>query len=148
MLVQCRHLAGRYTHDSSVHGYVFVGLRYGMRRAVRHGGWLRVPIKCMFYAICRGNLLNVRGFRRGVGSRAVIALVDGLNAYPNFFLVGPPRTGTTSFYNILRGIRGIYFPDLKEPKYFSHGLEAHRLKYSEHPPPRRISQMYKRQIVC
>jgi len=51
--------------------------------------------------------------------------------WPNFFLAGPGRTGSTTLYNTLRKIPGIYFPDVKEPGYFSHGLEAHRMLYRD-----------------
>lgn len=54
-------------------------------------------------------------------------IADG-EAWPNLFLVGPGRSGTTTLYNLLRGRgTGIYFPLLKEPGYCSYGLEAYRL---------------------
>jgi len=60
-----------------------------------------------------------------MGTRAVNGEV-----WPNLFLVGPGKSGTTSLYSLLRAVPGIYFPSLKEPGYFSHGLEAHRMLHA------------------
>lgn len=38
---------------------------------------------------------------------------------PNFFIVGAPKCGTTSMYNYLNQHPNIYFPELKEPNFFS-----------------------------
>jgi hypothetical protein len=38
---------------------------------------------------------------------------------PNFFIVGSPKTGTTSLYEMLRGHPQIYMPDLKEPRFLA-----------------------------
>jgi len=40
--------------------------------------------------------------------------------WPNFFIVGGPRTGTTSLYQYLKKIPGIYMSLIKEPHYFSY----------------------------
>jgi len=39
--------------------------------------------------------------------------------WPNFFIVGAPKAGTTFFYNHLKEIPGIYMSPVKEPNYFS-----------------------------
>ena len=39
--------------------------------------------------------------------------------WPNFFIVGAPKAGTTSLYNYLKEIPGIYMSPVKEPNYFS-----------------------------
>ena len=39
--------------------------------------------------------------------------------WPNFFIVGAPKAGTTSIYNYLKNIPGIYMSPVKEPNYFS-----------------------------
>ena len=39
--------------------------------------------------------------------------------WPNFFIVGAPKAGTTSLYWYLRNITGIYMSSIKEPNYFS-----------------------------
>ena len=39
--------------------------------------------------------------------------------WPNFFIVGAPRSGTTSLYEYLRRVPGIYMPTHKEPHYFA-----------------------------
>jgi len=49
--------------------------------------------------------------------------------WPNLFLVGPGRTGTTTQNNILKKIPGIYFPGIKEPGSFCYGLGGARLLY-------------------
>jgi hypothetical protein len=38
--------------------------------------------------------------------------------WPNFFIVGAPRAGTTSLYEHLRRTPGVYLSPVKEPKYF------------------------------
>ncbi len=42
-----------------------------------------------------------------------------METWPNFFIVGAPRAGTTSLYNYLKKIPGIYMSPMKEPHYFS-----------------------------
>jgi hypothetical protein len=39
-------------------------------------------------------------------------------AWPNFFIVGAPKAGTTSLYYYLKEIPGIYMSPIKEPNYF------------------------------
>jgi len=39
--------------------------------------------------------------------------------WPNFFIVGAQKAGTSSIYSLLRSIPGIYMSPLKEPNYFS-----------------------------
>lgn len=38
--------------------------------------------------------------------------------WPNFFIVGAPRAGTTSLYNYLKNIPQVYMSPVKEPGYF------------------------------
>jgi hypothetical protein len=38
---------------------------------------------------------------------------------PDFFIVGAPKSGTTSLYTMLRQHPQIYMPDLKEPQFFA-----------------------------
>ena len=42
-----------------------------------------------------------------------------MEKWPNFFIVGAPKAGTTSLYEYLKDIPGIYMSPVKEPKYFS-----------------------------
>jgi len=42
-----------------------------------------------------------------------------IEKWPNFFLVGTPKAGTTSLYEYLKNIPGIYMSPIKEPNYFS-----------------------------
>ena len=39
--------------------------------------------------------------------------------WPNFFIVGAAKAGTTSLYQYLKQIPGIYMSPVKEPHYFS-----------------------------
>jgi len=39
--------------------------------------------------------------------------------WPNFFIVGSGKAGTSSLYNYLNDIPGIYMSPVKEPRYFS-----------------------------
>jgi len=41
-----------------------------------------------------------------------------MDKWPNFFIVGTPRSGTTSLYEYLKDIDGIYMSPIKEPNYF------------------------------
>ena len=42
-----------------------------------------------------------------------------MEKWPNFFIVGAPKAGTTSLYEYLKNIPGIYMPPIKETHYFS-----------------------------
>src|SRR5919109_2411298 len=39
--------------------------------------------------------------------------------WPNFFIVGAQRAGTTSLYHYLKEIPGVYMSQVKEPSYFA-----------------------------
>jgi len=45
-----------------------------------------------------------------------------MERWPNFFIVGAPRAGTTSLHAYLKEIPGIYMSPVKEPNYFSRQL--------------------------
>jgi len=47
-----------------------------------------------------------------------------LGKWPNFFIVGARKAGTTSLYNHLKEIPGIYMSPIKEPEYFSPSVYA------------------------
>jgi len=42
--------------------------------------------------------------------------------YPNFFLVGAPRCGTTSLYEYLKNTNGVFMSPVKEPNFFSKSI--------------------------
>ena len=42
-----------------------------------------------------------------------------MERWPNFFIVGAPRCGTTSLYEYLNHTPGIFMSKVKEPNYFS-----------------------------
>jgi len=42
-----------------------------------------------------------------------------MDKWPNFFIVGAPKAGTTSLHEYLSNVRGIFMSKIKEPYYFS-----------------------------
>ena len=62
-----------------------------------------------------------------------------MERWPNFFIVGAPRAGTTSLHSYLNDIPGIFMSPIKEPNYFSRKLVA-----DDHPllNPIRNKQQY------
>jgi len=46
-----------------------------------------------------------------------------METWPNFFIVGAPKTGTTSLYEYLKKVPGIYMSPMKEPYYFSQSIK-------------------------
>jgi len=60
-----------------------------------------------------------------------------VNNWPNFFIVGAPRAGTTTLYDILKRTDGIFMSTIKEPHYFSKSDPS--LMY---PPPIRDKKKY------
>ena len=42
-----------------------------------------------------------------------------MERWPNFFIVGAPKAGTSSLYAYLKDIPGIFMSSIKEPNYFS-----------------------------
>ncbi len=44
---------------------------------------------------------------------------------PDFFVVGPPKTGTTSLHQMLAGHPQIFMPDLKEPMFLAEDMTPH-----------------------
>jgi Sulfotransferase family len=42
--------------------------------------------------------------------------------FPDFFIVGHPKSGTTALYEMLRSHPQIFMPDLKEPRWFATDL--------------------------
>ena len=42
-----------------------------------------------------------------------------MTRWPNLFLIGPPRAGTTSLWQYLGGHPEIYMSPMKEPQYFN-----------------------------
>ncbi len=47
------------------------------------------------------------------------AMLDAGAKWPNFFIVGAVRAGTTSLYEYLRRTEGVYLSPVKEPRFFS-----------------------------
>lgn len=51
---------------------------------------------------------------------------------PDFFIVGPPKTGTTSLYEMLRRRPQIYLPSVKEPMFLASDMQP-RAGYETEP---------------
>lgn len=54
---------------------------------------------------------------------------------PNFFIVGAPKSGTTSMYHYIKEHPNVYMSDVKEPHYFSKdmvGLPTHEYSREEY----------------
>jgi len=49
-----------------------------------------------------------------------------MERWPNFFIVGAPKAGTTSLYEYLKDIPGIYMSPVKEPKFFSSNFSSQK----------------------
>ena len=47
-----------------------------------------------------------------------------MTRFPNLFIIGAPKSGTTSLYHYLSGHPEIYMSDVKEPGYFARDLTA------------------------
>jgi len=55
-----------------------------------------------------------------------------MERWPNFFIVGAPKAGTTSLYNYLNDVPGIFMSPVKEPRYFINDqLEASKFRRIE-----------------
>jgi len=53
--------------------------------------------------------------------------------WPNFFIVGVPKAGTTSLYQYLNEIPGIFMSQMKEPYYFTKSIKIDT-NFVAHPP--------------
>jgi len=54
-----------------------------------------------------------------------------MEKWPNLFIVGAPRTGTTTLYDILKRVADIHMSPLKEPNYFSSFDKEYLLSISD-----------------
>jgi hypothetical protein len=54
-----------------------------------------------------------------------------MKKWPNFFIVGAPKAGTTSLYEYLKQIPGVYMSPEKEPRYFSPNYQYRRIGNQE-----------------
>lgn len=46
-------------------------------------------------------------------------MTDSTERYPDFFVVGHPKSGTTALYEMLRRHPQVFMPELKEPRFFA-----------------------------
>jgi len=61
-----------------------------------------------------------------------------MEIWPNFFIIGAPRAGTTSLFDFLKRTEGIFMTSYKEPHYFSRSIEPSLM----YPPPIRNKKKY------
>lgn len=59
--------------------------------------------------------------------------------FPNFFIVGAPKCGTTALYTYLRDHPDVFMPDVKEPHYFGSDLA---FRYRRRPDPERYRSYF------
>lgn len=52
--------------------------------------------------------------------------------YPNLFIVGSPRCGTTKLYECFKKHKDFYCPNIKEPKYFSPNFQLSRMHLDDY----------------
>ena len=45
-----------------------------------------------------------------------------MEIWPHFFIVGAPRSGTTSMYEYLNDTKGVFMSPVKEPNFFSRSV--------------------------
>jgi len=50
-----------------------------------------------------------------------------MKKWPNFFIVGAPKAGTSTLYQILKNIPQVYMSKIKEPGYFNIGIDLKNL---------------------
>lgn len=55
-------------------------------------------------------------------------------SWPNFFVVGAQKCGTTSLYEYMKNHREIFVPELKEPEYFSTPAQSKDVLYAQWCP--------------
>ena len=60
--------------------------------------------------------------------------MTGAGTFPNFFLIGAPKSGTTSLYEYLCQHPDVFMSPVKEPNFFSWGMGG----IPEHLTPRRL----------
>ena len=60
-------------------------------------------------------------------------------AFPNFFIVGAPKCGTTALYAYLKSHPDVFMPDVKEPHYFGSDLA---FRYRRRPDERRYRSYF------
>jgi len=66
--------------------------------------------------VSRGNLHQEYDYMLYMNSQT-----DKTDMWPNFFIVGAARAGTTTLYEYLRRVPQVYLPRIKEPRYFLAG---------------------------
>ena len=56
--------------------------------------------------------------RESMGMIYINSQTKKTDMWPNFFIVGAARAGTTTLYEYLRRVPEVYLPSIKEPRYF------------------------------
>jgi hypothetical protein len=77
---------------------------------------------------------NVHSIARSAAGRAAVSAYSPIRALPSFFIIGPPRTGTTWLHEILAGPTVLPNPT-KETRFFDKHFERGVKWYLSHFPP-------------
>jgi len=64
--------------------------------------------------------------------------------WPNFFIVGAPRAGTTSLYEFLKRTKGVFMPSYKEPHYFSVTIDRSLINRKPIRDKKKYLQLFKK----
>ncbi len=67
-----------------------------------------------------------------------------MERWPNLFIVGPPRTGTTSLYLYLNSVPDIYMSPHKEPHYFAQSPLSKRKFFEKISDKKKYLQLFKK----
>ncbi len=67
-----------------------------------------------------------------------------MERWPNFFIVGAPRAGTTSLYEFLKRTKGVFMPSSKEPHYFSVTIDPSLINRKPIRDKKKYLQLFKK----
>ena len=66
-----------------------------------------------------------------------------MGLWPNFFLMGAPRSGTTSLYEYLKNTKGVFLPKIKEIHYFAVSINQDLLLLKNIKGEKKYHELYK-----
>jgi len=67
-----------------------------------------------------------------------------MEQWPNFFIVGTAKAGTTSLYEYLKEVPGIYMSPVKEPNYFSVNTTPSNLEISPYQDKTKYQDLFRK----
>jgi len=66
-----------------------------------------------------------------------------MKKWPNFFIIGVPRAGTSALYAYLKKIPGIYMSPVKEPNYFSINFDSFKSYKRRYVSTKKYQSLFK-----